>query len=275
MEPEPTTKEVWGEKGDPANVLTRILGWIVGLPLILLGLVGGLGGEAFGWFVVLFGGLVFPPVHSFTQRRFDFRLTTGQRALGCVLAFVGMMATVPKQPQTEGAAPTVPSAPVAAAKQEQPAAAAPAAAVNTLVIGDTFRLGDFTYRVTRVGTADTLGAQYAHENAGPNATFVVVQYEITNEGKETHTGLADDFELLDSAGRKFRPSSRGSTAFMMAGGNDDFLLTELQPGITKPSVQVFEIPLAALKGLRLRVPEKGFFGSDEVVVDLTRTRTSR
>src|SRR5690242_9478509 len=46
MEPESTTKDMWGEKGDPANVLTRILGWIVGLPLILLGLVGGLGDEA-------------------------------------------------------------------------------------------------------------------------------------------------------------------------------------------------------------------------------------
>lgn len=274
METEPTTNDMWGEKGDPANVLTRILGWIVGLPLILLGFVGGLGGEAVGWFVVLFGALVFPPVHSFTQRRFDFRLTTGQRALACVLAFVGMIATVPKPPQTEGAAPAAQSAPVAAAKQEQPPAAA-AAAANALVIGDTFRLGDFTYRVTRVARADTLGNQFTNETAGPNATFVVVQYEITNEGKETHTGLADDFELLDSAGRKFRPSSRGSTAFMMAGGNDDFLLTELQPGITKPSVQVFEIPLTALNGLRLRVPEKGFFGSDEVVVDLTRTRTSR
>ena len=31
MEPESTTKDMWGEKGDPANVLTRILGWIVGL----------------------------------------------------------------------------------------------------------------------------------------------------------------------------------------------------------------------------------------------------
>lgn len=270
MEPEPTAKEMWGEKGDPAKVLLTVLGWIVGLPLILLGLVGGLGGEAVGWFTVLFGALVFPPVHSLTQRRFNFRLTTGQRALACVLAFVGMMATVPKQPQTDGATTAPQSAPVAAAKPQQPAAAE-----NALVIGDTFRLGDFTYRVTRVAKADTLGNEFSNETAGQNATFVVVQYEITNEGKETHTGLADDFELLDSAGRKFRPSSRGSTAFMMAGGNDDFLLTELQPGITKPSVQVFEVPLTALNGLRLRVPEKGFFGSDEVVVDLTRTRTSR
>lgn len=269
MEPEPTAKEMWGEKGDPAKVLLTVLGWIVGLPLILLGLIGGLGGEAVGWFTVLFGALVFPPVHSFTQRRFEFRLTTGQRALACVLAFVGMMATVPKSDK-DGAATAPQAAPVAAAKP-----ARSAAAENALVIGDTFRLGDFTYRVTRIGTAGTLGAQYAHEDAGPNATFVIVQYEITNEGKETHTGLADDFEVLDSAGRKFRPSSRGSTAFMMAGGNDDFLLTELQPGITKPSVQVFEVPLTALNGLRLRVPEKGFFGSDEVVVDLTRTRTSR
>ncbi len=269
IEPTTTTKEMWGEKGDPAKVLLTVLGWIVGLPLILLGLVGGLRGDAVGWFTVLFGTLVFPPVHSFTQRRFEFRLTTGQRALACVLAFAFMVATVPKSDR-DGTATAPKAAPAAAAKPVQPAAAE-----KGLVIGDTFRLGDFTYRITRVGTADTLGAQYAHENAEPNATFVVVQYEITNEGKETHTGLADDFELLDSAGRKFRPSSRGSTAFMMAGGNDDFLLTELQPGITKPSVQVFEIPLAALNGLRLRVPEKGFFGSDEVVVDLTRTRTSR
>lgn len=124
MDTEQTTKEMWGAKGDPANVLTRILGWIVGLPLILLGLVGGLGGAAFGWFVVLFGALVFPPVHSFTQRRFDFRLTTGQRALACVLVFACMVATVPDTPRKDGVTTTPQSATVAAPKPQQPAAAA-------------------------------------------------------------------------------------------------------------------------------------------------------
>ena len=59
---------------------------------------------------------------------------------------------------------------------------------------------------------------------------------------------------------------------MMAGNTKDFILTELQPGITKIAAQIFEVPDAALGTVRLRVPEKGIFGKREMIVDLTRTR---
>lgn len=105
MEPESTTKEMWGEKGDPAKVLLTILGWIVGLPLILIGLVGGIGSLVGGprelvplWFVLLLGVLIFPPAPSFAQRRFKLRLSTLQRAIGCLVAVALFVAFIPHVP---------------------------------------------------------------------------------------------------------------------------------------------------------------------------------
>jgi len=258
-----------------SNVLLTVVGWIVGGLALLLGATSIATDPGPGIWILAFGLLVFPPVHTLTARTMNFRLTGKQRDRGAVLVFIAFVIAVPKTPRPEANTAGEP------APAPQPAANAPAqvvpqvpevAANQEKVLGDSFRLGDFTYRVTRVGSARTIGNQFINEAAGPNAAFVVVEYEITNEGNETHTALADDFEVIDGKGRKFRPSSRGATAFMMAGGKDDFLVTELQPGITKPSVQVFEVPEASLATLRLRIPEKGFFGSDEVIVDLTRKR---
>ncbi len=110
------------------------------------------------------------------------------------------------------------------------------------------------------------------ESASPGAIFLAVRYEITNDGKETATVLADDFELVDSHGRKYRASSKATTAFIMAGGDKDLALTELQPGVTKASVQLFEVPAedshVGTDGTKLRVPEKGIGGSGEAVVIL-------
>jgi hypothetical protein len=58
----------------------------------------------------------------------------------------------------------------------------------------------------------------------------------------------------------------------MAGGKKDFLVTELHPGVTRPSVQIFEIPARGLKtgttGTRLVIPQKGLFGHKAATVVL-------
>jgi len=112
--------------------------------------------------------------------------------------------------------------------------------------------------------------QYLSEKAGPGATFVIVDYYIRNEGKKTETVLTDDFEIVDSQGRRFSPSSDATTTYMMLSDNQDFIISQLQPGIAKATAQIFEVPTTELKaGLRLRIPEKGLLGAKEVFVDLS------
>lgn len=264
------------------SILLTILGWAVGLPSVLLGLVSIPSMPAAAFWMVVFGLLVFPPVHNITERRFGFRLPWGVRAVGVFLSLIAFasIAPTPSTPRAStpatsasAAAPAAsatdaepPAVPVATAAPQPPANAGP-------IIGDQFRLGSFTYRITDASATRVIQNAIGGESAGPNATFIIVEYEITNEGNETYTGFSDDFEILDGQGRKFRTSSSGTTAFMMAGNNKDFILSELHPGITKIAAQIFEVPETVLGNVRLRVPEKGMFSSGEVIVNLMRTRT--
>lgn len=167
---------------------------------------------------------------------------------------LGPTSPVPTATPTSPGAPTVPVDPRAA---------------NRHRTGESFRLGGFTYRVTAMEMVDRIGNQFLNKNAGPGALFVIVKYEITNTGNETETVLAGDFEILDDHGRRFRPSSEASTTYAMAGGDNDLLVSELQPGITRASVQVFEVPEASLReGIDLRIPEKGVWGSGEAFVGM-------
>ena len=84
--------------------------------------------------------------------------------------------------------------------------------------------------------------------------------------KSANDEYADDFNLLDSQGRKFDSSSDANTALASESGQD-LLLSELQPGIPKKTKTAFLVPAAATEGpLRVRIPEKGFFSSGEVII---------
>lgn len=141
-------------------------------------------------------------------------------------------------------------------------------------LGDTFTLGKFTYRVIGVEAVKEIrgAGGFVRQKASPDSAYLVVRYEIANNGKETATVMADDFEIVDSQGRKFRPSSEATTAYVMGGGKKDLLVTELQPGITRAEVQLFEIPTSELStgttGTKLVIPEKGLLGHRSVTVIL-------
>lgn len=133
-------------------------------------------------------------------------------------------------------------------------------------LGESFRVGDFTYLIERVERREVIGNALHSEQAGAGAVFLVVHYRVRNEGDSTARVLSDQFRLVDAGGRTFEVSSRASTALMMSGQQQDFLLSELQPGIFKAQVSAFEVPVEALAGLRLEIPEGGLFGGVVAVV---------
>ena len=77
-----------------------------------------------------------------------------------------------------------------------------------------------------------------------------------------------DFCITDSKKRTFTPSSDLTTELVLE-HDADFLLKELQPGISKEAVQAFELPADAFDGnLMLVIPEKGFLSSGKAQVKL-------
>lgn len=173
----------------------------------------------------------------------------------------------------------------AAAAANAKAAAAPAS------IGESFRLGDFSYTITsaqkmnHIGGSDLEGAlidalaqglqkelglqnQPRAQPSGDSAVYLVVRYRIKNEGSESAVVSTTDFTVVDAKGRKFTTSSDATSELVMNQGAD-FLLSELQPGIGSDGVQAFQMPRNSFEGeLILVVPEKGFLSSGEKRVKL-------
>ena len=136
-------------------------------------------------------------------------------------------------------------------------------------LGEDFRLGDFTYNVKRVTSSTTIGSGFAKKRASEGARFVVVEYTILNESNVTETVLADDFRIVDSQKREYRPSSEANTALMMSGETKDFVISEVQPGIKKKMQTAFEMPEASVMGgFTLVIPEKGLLGTGSVRISL-------
>jgi hypothetical protein len=129
---------------------------------------------------------------------------------------------------------------------------------------EPFDLGDYTYCITDAFVSNRVGGAYLGQSPEENARYVIVQFTIRNNTKGTKEVLADDFKLQDSQDRVF---TIDSDANIYVG--HDFLLRELQPGITKKARCVFQIPVEALDGrLQLIVPKKQLFSSDFVFIQI-------
>lgn len=105
------------------------------------------------------------------------------------------------------------------------------------------------------------------------AVFLLVYYEITNKALRPQPGspTTSRFWTTRVAASERRAAAASHTA--MSGGRKDYLLVELQPGVTRRGVQVFEVPEEVLSSATLQVPEKGLFGFQQILVDLSRRRS--
>jgi hypothetical protein len=189
--------------------------------------------------------------------------TTSKILLSIILGIAGLC--VVSMIASKGS-PTQPggNAGVAAA-----ASAAPTQAQHA--VGETWQLGDFSYQVTGVEARTRIGNRYMGRTAAPGTVFVLVNYVETNNSSETATGLSDTCQVQDSQNRTFHPSSEVQTALMMAGGNHDLGISQLQPGVPHSTTAGFEMPANAISGaaINLVFHERGLLGSRQVVVPVT------
>lgn len=200
-----------------------------------------------------------------------------KKAIGCgcgsILLLIILVAifkpdSPPSSSRTGTTGSTGATDPTAAVSGEEAEARA---AAEAYAMGTPFQLGDFNYTIANANTVPSLGNQFINEAAAAGATFVIVTYTIENTGNETATAMSSDFYLNDAKGRKFTTSSRAETALAMSGDkSQDFIVSQLQPGVPKQAKQVFEIPIASTqeKGLVLVIPEKGFMGTGKATIPL-------
>ena len=139
-------------------------------------------------------------------------------------------------------------------------------------IGERFEQGGFRYRILEASVGEVIGRRFNQEKVSEGAIFYLVKFEIENLQNKTDTVLASDFRIKDERGREFSPSSRAITVLAL-GGRHDLFMSQLQPGIKKKCLTVFELPMdSATRPLILVVPEKGLFSTGKIEVQLPRVQ---
>lgn len=137
------------------------------------------------------------------------------------------------------------------------------AQAKTAKVGDTVSDGDLAFTVQSVDNAQTIGSSFDQKTA--QGKFYILTVKIQNNGKDTKTVNASDFNIVDSQGRKYDYSTDGQTAMEMANGTTDLFLQQVQPSLSVTGKIVFDVPATAT-GLKLMA--QGDIFSSPVEIDL-------
>ncbi len=115
-----------------------------------------------------------------------------------------------------------------------PERVAPAATPVRFSMGDTVKVGYWTYRCNRAGRVPFVGhSQYDLERA--DATFIAVDLTIENNDRTPSTFPPP--KLIDSEGREYEESSK---AFMLEGAFN--IWKKLNPDVSSRGLILFDVP---------------------------------
>jgi hypothetical protein len=135
--------------------------------------------------------------------------------------------------------------------------------VQTAKVGATVNDGDLAFTVQSVDTAQTIGNSFTQKTA--QGQYVILTVKIQNNGKDTKTINASDFNVVDSQGRKYDYSNDGQMAMEETDGTTSFFLQQIQPSLSVTGKLVFDVPATAT-GLKLMA--QGDIFSNPVSIDL-------
>lgn len=105
-----------------------------------------------------------------------------------------------------------------------------------------------TYTVTGARTTGSLGSSFTRVDA--NGTFLVLDVTLVNEKQEPATIMADALRIVGSNGASYSTSDDALLAV-----DDQFILEEIQPGLTERGTLVYDLPPSAVGGAQLEVQD--------------------
>ncbi|MDZ4837411.1 MAG: DUF4352 domain-containing protein [Candidatus Melainabacteria bacterium] len=134
-------------------------------------------------------------------------------------------------------------------------------------IGEPVVLDDIEYVINSVKCGQSVGNNsYTSQSAEDGASFVVVGYTVLNKKKETTT-FFPDMKLTAKDNTIYSQDAKGQTAATMSGMNKDFLVSQLQPGITKKGLMVFELPKDKIsQGFVISMSSASLFDRHKVLI---------
>jgi hypothetical protein len=128
-------------------------------------------------------------------------------------------------------------------------------------VGQALTNAGTTYKVTNVNTTDTIGDP---DSFGERAdgTFVIVDLQLTNNKDKTKTFMDSNAKLKTADGKEYETSDKAVLAF----GDDNLMLKDIQPDLTTRGKLAFEVPPSKVTGSTLVIED--LWGSGEIKVNL-------
>ncbi len=109
-------------------------------------------------------------------------------------------------------------------------------------IGDTINTGKLEITITKVAEKTSVGGEYFKETPSQGGTYVAVQYKVKNASdKPVSAWFQSSFNLVDSNGTEYESDIGASSSYATEVGQDEKILSDLNPGITVNGADVYEI----------------------------------
>jgi len=137
---------------------------------------------------------------------------------------------------------------------------------ETVAIGQPIKVGDVTWTVTDARMTNQLVQQgISPKNAKTEeGSFVIVDFDFTNEATEAATLNTESLKLVDSQGRE--SGTRAQLNSYIPRGRRLFL-ERINPGVTEQGQAIFEVAPDA-SGFKVLAGDANMFTSQEGYVDL-------
>lgn len=128
-------------------------------------------------------------------------------------------------------------------------------------LGEEFVVGGggqkIRYRVGSPGFGSRVGGEYVGETA--DGVFMVVPMELVNVGDETFHVSSNLYTLIDEEEREYAPDSAAMTVVDEAIS----FAEQLDPGVPKVGVIIFDIPPKSGVSFKLRIDPAGLFSTSD------------
>lgn len=115
-------------------------------------------------------------------------------------------------------------------------------------VGESLTVEGTRYRVLSAEKEFSVGESFARERA--DGIFVIVRIELTNLKDDTRTITSEAIKLIGD-----NDNAYDTTTDALLAVDDAFLLEDVQPDLPKQGTLVYDVPLSATQGARLRVED--------------------
>lgn len=224
------------EKIPKKITIGRILSWFFGVIWLIAGFTSLSSSFTVGLVYIFMALVLLPPANNFLMKKFNIQLSRGIKILLIIIGLIIIASILAKDNMIEQSsnADEDQSSQVLYIPQKNTQQETKSEVVYSM--NQDIAVDYLTYKITSVETPLRIGNDFFNKET--TGKFVIVNFEIRNDAKETKQIFTPRFNLQDQFGRKY---DRLSDDLIYVDDSIGFG-EQLQPGVTKSGSIIFEIP---------------------------------